>query len=227
MTSEVPKTGIRPNPVGDRPQVDPTAFVDPSAQIMGKVIIGPRVYVGPLSVIRADEVDEKGTVHPVVIEEDACVQDGVVIHGRAGTEVRIGPRCNISHGVVIHGPATIKADSFVAIRAVVYDSVLEESVWVGVGSVVMRTTVPANTWIPAGSIIRVGPRHQAVPADRPQGNEIQEERPRRQRRPAGRLFEALLKVSLPSQPQKKGGGTGCKAGPAPFSFSARGIRVTE
>jgi carbonic anhydrase/acetyltransferase-like protein (isoleucine patch superfamily) len=56
--------------------------------------------------------------------------------------------------VVVHGPATIKADTFVAIRAVVYDSVLEESVWVGVGSVVMRTTVPANTWIPAGSIIR-------------------------------------------------------------------------
>jgi len=154
MTSEAPKTGIRPNPVGDRPRIDPTAFVDPSAQIMGKVIIGPRVYVGPLSVIRADEVDEKGAVHPVVIEEDACVQDGVVIHGRSGTEVRIGARCNISHGVVIHGPATIKADSFVAIRAVVYDSVLEESVWVGVGSVVMRTTVPANTWIPAGSIIR-------------------------------------------------------------------------
>ncbi|RPJ72520.1 MAG: hypothetical protein EHM15_09090 [Desulfobacteraceae bacterium] len=31
---------------------------------------------------------------------------------------------------------------------------LEDSVWVGVGSIVMRTTVPANTWIPAGSIIR-------------------------------------------------------------------------
>jgi carbonic anhydrase/acetyltransferase-like protein (isoleucine patch superfamily) len=121
---------------------------------MGNVIIGPRVYVGPLSVIRADEVDEKGKVHPVIIEEDACIQDGVVIHGRAGTELTIGPRCNISHGVIVHGPATIKADSFVAIRAVVYGSVLEESVWVGVGSVVMRTTVPANTWIPAGSIVR-------------------------------------------------------------------------
>jgi carbonic anhydrase len=152
--TQVPQNGIRPNPRGDWPAVDPTAFVDPSAQIMGKVVIGPRVYVGPLSVIRADEVDEAGKVHPVVIEEDACVQDGVVIHGRAGTEVRIGPRCNISHGVIVHGPATIKADCFVAIRAVVYDSVLEDSVWVGVGSIVMRTTVPANTWIPAGSIIR-------------------------------------------------------------------------
>ncbi|MCU0539583.1 MAG: hypothetical protein MUF46_06810 [Desulfobacterales bacterium] len=41
-----------------------------------------------------------------------------------------------------------------AIRAVVYDSVLGESVWVGVGAVVMRSRVPAHTWIPAGSIIR-------------------------------------------------------------------------
>jgi carbonic anhydrase/acetyltransferase-like protein (isoleucine patch superfamily) len=146
--------GIRPNPVGDWPKVDPTAFVDPSAQVMGNVIIGPRVYVGPLSVIRADEVDDKGKVHPVIIEEDACVQDGVVIHGRSGTDLRIGPRCNISHGVIVHGPADIKADSFVAIRAVVYDAVLEESVWVGVGAIIMRTRVPANTWIPAGSIIR-------------------------------------------------------------------------
>lgn len=154
MASQVSTNGIRPNPLGDLPQIDPTAFVDPSAQIMGKVIIGARVYVGPLSVIRADEVDEKGKVHSVIIEADACVQDGVVIHGRAGTELTVGPRCNISHGVIIHGPATIGADCFVAIRAVVYDSVLEESVWVGVGSVVMRSRVPANTWIPAGSIIR-------------------------------------------------------------------------
>ncbi|MCU0591522.1 MAG: hypothetical protein MUC57_08615 [Desulfobacterales bacterium] len=154
MTSQVPKNGIRPNPVGDWPKIDSTAFVDPSAQVMGNVVIGARVYVGPLSVIRADEVDDQGKVHPVIIGEDACVQDGVVIHGRSGSEVVIGPRANISHGVIVHGPATIKADCFVAIRAVVYDSVLEESVWVGVGSVIMRTTIPANTWVPAGSIIR-------------------------------------------------------------------------
>lgn len=154
MTSQVPKNGIRPNPMGDWPKIDSTAFVDPSSQIMGNVIIGARVYVGPLSVIRADEIDDKGKVHPVIISEDACVQDGVVIHGRSGSEVVIGPRANISHGVIVHGPATIKSDCFVAIRAVVYDSVLEESVWVGVGSVIMRTTIPANTWVPAGSIIR-------------------------------------------------------------------------
>jgi carbonic anhydrase/acetyltransferase-like protein (isoleucine patch superfamily) len=154
MDSQTPRTGIRPNPAGDWPKIDPSAFVDPSAQIMGNVEIGPRVYVGPLSVIRADEVDENGKVHPVVIKDGTCVQDGVVIHGRSGSKVVIGPNANISHGAVVHGPATIKEDSFVAIRAVVYDSVLEESVWVGVGAIIMRTTVPAHTWVPAGSVIR-------------------------------------------------------------------------
>jgi carbonic anhydrase/acetyltransferase-like protein (isoleucine patch superfamily) len=154
MTSQVLKNGIRPNPLGDLPKIDPSAFVDPSAQIIGNVVIGPRVYVGPLSVIRADEIAETGKVTPVVVEEDACVQDGVIIHGRAGTQITIGARCNISHGAVVHGPATIKEDCFVAIRAVVYDAVLGESVWLGVGSIVMRSTVPANTWIPAGSVIR-------------------------------------------------------------------------
>jgi carbonic anhydrase/acetyltransferase-like protein (isoleucine patch superfamily) len=154
MTSHLPNSGIRPNPVGDWPKIDPTAFVDPSAQIMGNVVIGPRVYVGPLSVVRADEVDGEGKVQPVVVEEDACIQDHVVIHGRSGTQLKIGARSNISHGVIVHGPATIMADSFVAIRAVVYDAILEESVWVGVGAIIMRSRVPANTWIPAGSIIR-------------------------------------------------------------------------
>ncbi len=154
MEASIPKTGIRPNPAGDWPQIDPTAFIDPSAQIMGNVVIGRRVYVGPLSVIRADEIGPDGKVHPVIIEEGTCVQDGVIIHGRSGTVVQIGPDANISHGVIVHGPSTIKNDCFLAIRAVVYDSVLEESVWAGVGSIILRTTVPANTWIPAGTIIR-------------------------------------------------------------------------
>lgn len=146
--------GLRPNPAGDLPQVDPTAFVDPSAQIMGNVRIGPKVYVGPLSVIRADEIDEEGKVHPVVIEEEAYVQDGVIIHARSGTEVRIGSGSNIAHGVVIHGPCNIGKGCFVALRAALYSCTLEDEVWVGIGSIVMRTTIPSHTMIPAGSVIR-------------------------------------------------------------------------
>ena len=146
--------GIRQNPAGNWPKIDPSSFVDPSAQIMGNVQIGPNVYVGPLSVIRADEVDAEGKVHPVIIEEGSLIQDGVIVHARGGTEVRIGPRANIAHGVIIHGPCEIQKDCFVALRAAIYQSTLEEGVWVGIGSIIMRTTVPSHTIIPAGAVVR-------------------------------------------------------------------------
>lgn len=39
---------------GKAPQVDPTAFVSASAELIGDVIVGPRCYIGPYAVIRAD-----------------------------------------------------------------------------------------------------------------------------------------------------------------------------
>jgi carbonic anhydrase len=154
MNTPCTPSGIRANFMGIHPKVDPTAFVDPSSQIMGNVQIGPNVYIGPLTVIRADEADPGGKVHPVIIEEDACIQDGVIIHARAGTEVRIGPKANIAHGAIIHGPSVIGEGCFIALRGTIYAATLEESVWVGIGAIVMRATVPANTMIPAGSIVR-------------------------------------------------------------------------
>ena len=154
MNTPSTPSGIRANFVGIRPKVDPTAFVDPSSQIMGNVQIGPNVYIGPLTVIRADEPDPEGKVYPVIIESESCIQDGVIIHARAGTEVKIGPNVNIAHGAIIHGPCVIGQGCFIALRGTIYKATLEESVWVGIGAVIMRATVPANTMIPAGAIVR-------------------------------------------------------------------------
>lgn len=148
--------GIRPNPQGDWPTVDPEAFVDPSAQIMGNVRIGPGVYVGPQTVIRADEVGESGQVEPVIIERDAFIQDGVIIHARAGSRVRIGTRANVAHGVIIHGPCDIGQECFIALRASMYNSSLDDHVWVGIGAIIMRATIPSHTMIPAGAMVRSG-----------------------------------------------------------------------
>ncbi len=154
MNKTIPHSGIRPNPAGDWPQIDPTAFVDPSAQIIGKVHIGPKVYVACHAVIRADEAGNDGKVHPVVIEAETNIQDGVIIHSRGGTSVRIGPRASVAHGAVIHGPCIIGEGCFVALRVVLYNATLEDGVWVGIGSIIMRATVPSHTMIPAGSVIR-------------------------------------------------------------------------
>lgn len=145
---------IRLNPLKDRPVVHPTAYVDPSAQVIGKVFLAEDVYVGPNAVVRADEVGPEGTVSPVLVKEGANVQDGVIIHASGGTSVEIGPRVSLAHGVIIHGPCIIGEGSFLAMRTTVYKATLQESVWVGMGSIIMRATVPSHTMIPANTVIR-------------------------------------------------------------------------
>lgn len=145
--------GVRPNPAGDWPQIDSTAFVDPSAQIIGNVRIGPKVYVGPNAVIRSDEPDTEGKVHPIVLEAECSIQDGVIIHALGGSSVRIDPRAFISHGCIVHGPCIIGADCFLGFRVVVFEATLEVAVFVGVGAIILETDVSSHTMVPAGSLI--------------------------------------------------------------------------
>jgi NDP-sugar pyrophosphorylase family protein len=94
---------IRPNLVGDLPQVHPTALIDPSAQIIGNVIIGKDVFIGPLTVIRSDERGPDGKVAPIVIGEEVNIQDGVIIHSHGETAIiRYGPCFR-------RGPSTLRA----------------------------------------------------------------------------------------------------------------------
>jgi carbonic anhydrase/acetyltransferase-like protein (isoleucine patch superfamily) len=144
---------IRPNPAGDLPQVDPSAYVDPSAQIIGNVRLGAGVFVGPCAVVRADEPDAQGKVQPVVIGEECNLQDGVIIHAPAGGSVSVGARCSLAHGSVVHGPASLGPNCFLGIRAVLIGGVLEEGVWVGVGATILEIAVPAFTFVPGRSLI--------------------------------------------------------------------------
>lgn len=58
---------IRKNPSGDLPVIAESAYVDKTAIICGKVVIGENVFVGPYAVIRADEVDDSGEMEPITI----------------------------------------------------------------------------------------------------------------------------------------------------------------
>jgi carbonic anhydrase/acetyltransferase-like protein (isoleucine patch superfamily) len=145
---------IRPNFAGDYPNIDVSALIDPSAQIIGNVRIGKNVIVGPLAVIRADERGDDGRIHPIILDEEVNVQDSVIIHSHGGESVYIGPGTSVAHGVIIHGPCTIGEASFLSMRATLVNVSLGASVWVGVGALVMQTTLPAKTFVPAGSVIR-------------------------------------------------------------------------
>jgi len=148
---------IRPNLAGDHPQVHPTALIDPSAQVIGNVIIEKNVFIAPLAVIRADERGPEGTVAPITIGEEVNIQDGVIIHSHGGEAVTIGARTSVAHGVAIHGPCTVGEDCFLAMRCVLYSTILADAVWVGMNALVMRATLDHYTYVPAGSVIRSRP----------------------------------------------------------------------
>jgi carbonic anhydrase len=145
---------IRPNLIGDHPEIHPSALIDPSAQIIGNVKIGKNVFVAPLAVLRADEPGPDGIVSPIVLEEECNIQDGVIIHSHGGEIVRIGTRTSVAHGVCIHGPCDIGNDCFLAMRCTLYRTNLQDFVWIGMNASVMKSTLEEYTYVPAGHVIR-------------------------------------------------------------------------
>ena len=148
---------IRPNLVGDYPKIDPSALIDPSAQIIGHVEIGRDAFVGPLTVIRADQRGPDGKVAVIRIDEEVNIQDNVIIHTDPGASVDIGPQTTVAHGVIIHGPCKVGRECFLAIRSTLYKVTLEDHVWLGIGAIAKLVTLPSFTRVPAGSVIRDRP----------------------------------------------------------------------
>jgi carbonic anhydrase/acetyltransferase-like protein (isoleucine patch superfamily) len=137
-------TMIRKNPSGDLPVIAVSAFVDPTAILCGKVVVEENVFIGPYAVIRADETDADGKMEPIVIGADSNIQDGVVIHSKAGAAVRVGKRSSVAHRAIVHGPCEIGDDCFVGFNAVLFNC------HVGEGCVIRHNSVIENVRLPAG-----------------------------------------------------------------------------
>jgi len=135
---------IRRNSMGDLPVVSESSFIDPTAIICGKVRIGDHVFVGPYAVIRADEIDEQGQMEPIVIGAGSNIQDGVVIHSKAGGKVVIGEFTSIAHRAIVHGPCIIGDHVFIGFNAVVFNCEI------GAHSVIRHNAVVENCRLPEG-----------------------------------------------------------------------------
>ena len=140
---------IRRNPSGHLPVVHDTAFVDPTAILCGKIIVEENVFIGPYAVIRADEVDENGEMEPIVIGANSNIQDGVVIHCKAGGGVTIGRSTSIAHRSIVHGPCTVGDNVFVGFNSVLFNCIVGEGSVVRHNSVVEGCTVPPGFYIPS------------------------------------------------------------------------------
>ncbi len=139
--------GLESNSAGDSPRIASTAFVHPLATLIGNVSVEDGAFVGPHAVLRADEPGPDGNVEPVIVGEDANVQDCVVVHALGGTGVRIGARSSVAHAAVVHGPCQIGADCFIGFNSVIFNAAL------GVGVIVMHQTLVEGVTIPSGLLV--------------------------------------------------------------------------
>ncbi|HEY5489585.1 MAG TPA: transferase hexapeptide repeat family protein [Gemmatimonadaceae bacterium] len=123
------------------PVVHESAFVHPNATVVGNVIIGRDVYIGPGAVIRGDWGG-------VEIADGCNVQEGCVIHMFPGVTVRLEESAHIGHGAVVHG-AHIGRNVLIGMNAVVMDhaDIGDESI---VGALCF---VPSEMRVPARSVV--------------------------------------------------------------------------
>ena len=123
------------------PRVDPTAFIAPTAVVLGDVTLGPRASVWYTSVLRGD-------MAPITIGADSNIQDGSVVHVDEGVPCRIGERVGVGHRVILHG-CTVEDDSLIGMG-----SVLLNHVTIGRGSVVAAgAVIPEGMQVPPGSLV--------------------------------------------------------------------------
>ncbi|KWV14170.1 carbonate dehydratase [Xanthomonas translucens pv. translucens] len=147
---------IRRNPRGDLPVVDESAFVDPTAILCGRVIVAAHVFIGPYAVIRADETDADGGIEPIHIGAYANIQDGVVIHSKAGAAVLIGARTSIAHRAIVHGPCTVGERVFIGFNSVLFNCEVGDGCVVRHNAVVDGCDLPPGFYVP--STERIGQR---------------------------------------------------------------------
>jgi carbonic anhydrase/acetyltransferase-like protein (isoleucine patch superfamily) len=123
------------------PNVDPDAYVDPSAQVIGDVTIGAGSSIWPQSVARGDQ-------NSIRIGRRTNVQDNSVLHVAPGYPLVIGDNVTIAHRCVVHG-CTVMDNCRIGIGAVVLDgAVIEEWAQVAAGAL-----VPAGKVVPAGWLV--------------------------------------------------------------------------
>jgi len=140
---------IQTNHAGDAPQVHATAYVHSTAAVIGNVRIGARVFVGPNAVIRADEPGAGGKVEAIVVEPEANIQDGVIVHALGGAPVRISRGASLAHGAVVHGPCEIGENSFIGFKSVVFKASLGRGVIIEHQALVERVTIPEGMHVPS------------------------------------------------------------------------------
>lgn len=128
------------------PQLAPSAYVAPTAVVMGDVTLGPHSSVWPLCVLRGD-------IQSITIGEGSNIQDGTIIHLADELGVHIGRYVTVGHAAMIHA-CTIEDECLIGMRAIILDGAV-------IGS---RSIVGAGALVPKGMIVPPGSMVLGLPA---------------------------------------------------------------
>lgn len=124
-----------------QPVVHNSAWVAPSATLVGQVSLARDTVVMFGAVLRADR-------DAITLGEGSNLQDNVVVHGDPDFPVHIGSGVSVGHSAVIHG-ATIEDDCLIGMNATVLNgSVIGRGSLVAAGAVVLEGDI-----IPPGSLV--------------------------------------------------------------------------
>jgi len=122
---------------GIKPVISTGCYIDPSAQIIGDVILAEQASVWMNAVLRGD-------VNSIRIGARSNVQDCAVLHGMRNLyPVIVGEMVTIGHNATVHG------------------CVLEDAVLIGIGATVLNDArIGEGSIIAAGAVI---PEHTVIP----------------------------------------------------------------
>jgi carbonic anhydrase/acetyltransferase-like protein (isoleucine patch superfamily) len=128
------------------PSVDASAFVHPTAVLIGKVTLGKETSVWPNTSLRGDD-------GRIVIGARTSVQDNTVCHLTGGlSELFVGDEVTVGHSVILHG-CRIANRVLVGMGAIVLDNAeIGELSLIGAGALVTQ-----NAKIPPRSLVLGSP----------------------------------------------------------------------
>ena len=141
------------------PSLDATAWVAPSADLIGDVRLGANASVWFGAVIRADNT-------PILLGEESNFQDGAIGHSDPGAPLTIGARVTVGHQAILHG-CTVEDEALIGMGArILNGAVIGTQCIVGAGALITegKTFEPRSLIVgsPARAIRTLGDEQVAM-----------------------------------------------------------------
>lgn len=127
------------------PQIDPTAWVAPDANVIGKIVLEAGSSVWFSATLRGDNEE-------IRLGENSNIQENCVLHTDMGYPLVIGANCTIGHKAMLHG-CTIGEGSLIGMGATILNGAkIGRGCLIGAGALVTE-----GKEIPDGSLVMGAP----------------------------------------------------------------------